>query len=74
MFRCDNCGKQTESGEKVNYVNITRHKEYEQYKLEFDPKTRRNKKEYYTTEGYEIARELRYCNDCFTKGEIVDGD
>ena len=77
MFKCDRCGKQSEAGEKTNQVNIVREKEYEQYRLIFDSKTRRRKKEYYTTTGYETHKVLCYCNDCYEKtnqGEFVNGN
>ena len=75
MFKCDNCGKQTEAGDKTYQVSVTRPKEYEQYRLVFDSKTRRRKKEYYTTTGYETVKELHYCEDCFEKqGEFTNGE
>lgn len=77
MFKCDNCGKQTEAGEKTYQRTINRPKEYEQYRLVFDSKTRRRKKEYYTTTGYETDRLLHFCEDCHkkhTKGEGFDGE
>ena len=77
MFKCTRCDKQTEAGEKQNTVNIVRQKEYTHYKLVFDKKTRRKKKEFYNTTGYEPHKELHYCKECYEKtnqGEFVNGE
>ena len=62
MFKCDNCGKQTKAGDKQHTLNKTRTKEYEQYRLIYDSKTRSRKKEYYTTTGYEADGETPQFN------------
>ena len=75
MFKCDNCGRQTKAGEKRHTVNILREKEYEHYTVTFDRQTKRKKKEFYNTTGFESAGEDHYCSDCYgEQGEFLDGD
>ncbi len=57
MFKCDDCGKQTEVGEKSHKVMIPREKEYENIRIVFDKETKRKKKEKYYTNGFEAAGE-----------------
>ncbi len=77
MFKCDNCGKITKPDEKANMVTVTLEKEYEHYTVIFDKKTRRKKKEFYTTTGYEPVTEMQFCKDCYEEinhGEDFDGE
>ena len=76
MFKCDNCGKQTKEGEKSNKVIVPRVKEYSHFKLEYDYKTRKKYREWFTTEGYEASAEYNFCDECFEGHEegVLDGD
>ena len=64
MFRCENCGRQTQAGERANKHFEYREKEYTNVRYVFDEKTRKKKKEYYTTNGQEIVKEYKICNHC----------
>ena len=71
MFNCDNCGKTTENGERQNKVYNYRDKSYENFRVIFDEKTKKKRREYFTTQGKEITEEFDFCNDCY--GEL-DGN
>ena len=57
MFICDNCGKQSEKGERENKIITQRPKEYKNVKYVYDEKTKKKKKEYFYTEGFESETE-----------------
>ena len=74
MFSCDNCGKISNPKEKQNKVAVNRDKTYQEFRYEFDPKTKKNVKIAYETQGTELVTELSYCKDCYaTHGEEVNG-
>lgn len=65
MYRCDNCGKVTNPKEKQECFLQTREKTYENTRYVYDEKTNKNKRETFTTVGYETVQELHVCGDCF---------
>ncbi|MCK5342571.1 MAG: hypothetical protein KAR20_04155 [Candidatus Heimdallarchaeota archaeon] len=65
MYNCSKCGATSKIGEKANRVQVLRPAEYTNYKLEFDPKTKRKNKVEFKTTGFEIERELIQCAKCF---------
>lgn len=71
MFKCDNCGKVTQPGEKQHKALLnTRNKEYyyEQFEEKYGKKKRieddHGKPIYKVTVGYEIVKEISVCSDC----------
>ena len=75
MFRCENCGKLTKAGEKSYKVIVeTRPKKYKVDFVKIIKKHRpgrgwrrkkiRIKK---VTEGWEIVKEIRVCEECYKK-------
>ena len=56
MFKCDQCGKTTKSGEKQERVPMKhRPKKY------YNPNSKRNKH----TVGHEIVKEIVLCEKCY---------
>ena len=72
MFNCENCGRTTKLKEKQETISTTRIKIYENFRMVFDPKTKRKKRESFETQGYETAAEFKVCSGCKAEG-TVDG-
>lgn len=65
MFKCDICRENSKPNEKQNKIKILRSKVYENFRMVFDPKTRKRKKEVFETSGFEIDYEVIQCKYCF---------
>jgi len=65
MFKCEKCNKESNPREKSEVQYKFRDKTYENFRIVFDPDTKRKKREHFKTEGKEPISQTQVCKECY---------